>query len=1196
MAASDPRGEQQFWRLGLSYQGVLKAGAEAGGSRFWVRGQAASELYPLSSDQSVIATAALAGGFGQFPVTGEGAGNAPVTTGIAAAAGMALAPTTGFSSPAPASPGVASGGGAALPATVAGVGTAVQTVIVAKASGAANPASAAGTGAAPVSVSAAVAAGAGSPPVPIGAGNAPAFPASALSGGSALQPVVNSANQDVVVATAIAAARAVDPSPITLRVTVSMGAGGDANVAPRVVHFSAKDTISGETTRPFDDLCYEWDFGDTGSSGSGNWDTWSGSMPAFPRNGMFGTVVEHTYEAPGTFIWKCWAFNPITKSRAFTSGLITVLDPDVVYAGANTVCFANGSGGSTFAGAPAGCTQVGGSTSLADMNSYIASGKRLLFKRGDSWTVSASPSISIQGHMTIAAFGSGAKPVWNLNTGTSGAPIRAGVLACTGLRIMDIDLHGQGHDWVGVLKTTGKTSDLLLLRVVASQIGGAAGVNAVDLSDNVGAGTLNDICCFQECDFNDLGGGSGGGDNWYYLFCRRLSLLGCSAVDTVDAEHICRVEYAQDSVIAFCRFKTPGSLKSCLLIRGVEWWRGSTSGSVGINQWTEDISIYGCLFEDANTFHLQVAPSGDTQLHRIRRVIVNACLARVTKHASIVYSLQTFDSTLLNCGVAIIGTVLTNNTNAFSYGSSSTALQEVTVGAIAGGDGQFLPGESYSATGGKTGTIHLALGSAGGQLVYNPTVGGAPASTPIANGDTVTVGADSAVASSASARHVTGTDVILAGTRFFHLSAFLDDPARTIFLLNVSGLASDWLLVNGRYRNSSGPETAFANAMRVGWRNVSGTTTVTHPRHGYQSGQIVVVANSTNTGLVANGNKNITVIDADHYTFTATGGDGFGELKATNASGPVLESNNDVDTSGYSVVPVSAATDFQLSSALGGGIEVPVWTDMGGRERPVGIRETGAWEFGAVPPTPPEVSVGGVKGTGDAVVAAGIASAAAVAIQPTAIAAGTASPPPAQGTGTANAPTATGTGTASVSGGVAQGAASVPAPVGSGAGAAAVTTAAAQGAGLVPAPAVAGAGAAPATAGIALGGGTVPAPAGAAVGDAPVSAGAAQGAGTVPAPTVTGAGAAPAGPPTAQADGAAMAASAVGTGSTVVTASIAAASAAALPARAKYTGDVQDETFFEFEVDSERDLDFEVDSQRELDFELATTHALEFEA
>lgn len=78
-------------------------------------------------------------------------------------------------------------------------------------------------------------------------------------------------------------------------------------------------------------------------------------------------------------------------------------------------------------------------------------------------------------------------------------------------------------------------------------------------------------------------------------------------------------------------------------------------------------------------------------------------------------------------------------------GAKKQIVNAITIGAPAGGDNQFLAGETYSATGGKTGIIEATITGAG-TLRYIPVVGGA-----LAAADVVTVGTDAATASGTNA-------------------------------------------------------------------------------------------------------------------------------------------------------------------------------------------------------------------------------------------------------------------------------------------------------------------------------------------------------------------------------------------------------------------------------------------------------------
>ena len=69
-----------------------------------------------------------------------------------------------------------------------------------------------------------------------------------------------------------------------------------SGVAPLSVFFDATTTIDG-TLRPFHDLEYRWDFGDTSAG------TWAnGAQPNVnSKNYATGPVASHVFETPGTY-------------------------------------------------------------------------------------------------------------------------------------------------------------------------------------------------------------------------------------------------------------------------------------------------------------------------------------------------------------------------------------------------------------------------------------------------------------------------------------------------------------------------------------------------------------------------------------------------------------------------------------------------------------------------------------------------------------------------------------------------------------------------------------------------------------------------------------------------------------------------------------------------------------------------------
>jgi hypothetical protein len=203
------------------------------------------------------------------------------------------------------------------------------------------------------------------------------------------------------------------------------------------VFFDATRTTSSLTTRPFHDLEYRWDFGDPGS---GTWTT--GSRPgASSRNSATGPIAAHVFETPGRYDISVVALDG--RNTASCSVQITVQDPDQVFAGTNTTCFSNKG---TFTGCPSGAQTIT-TSSFATVRSNLATGRRLLLRRGDAFDASGYMGFNnISGPWTLGAFGSGAKPVVRATAadtdlfkyGNGGGPY-------SDIRIVDLTLDGNGQ-------------------------------------------------------------------------------------------------------------------------------------------------------------------------------------------------------------------------------------------------------------------------------------------------------------------------------------------------------------------------------------------------------------------------------------------------------------------------------------------------------------------------------------------------------------------------------------------------------------------------------------------------------------------------------------------------------------------------------------------------------------------------------
>jgi len=302
-----------------------------------------------------------------------------------------------------------------------------------------------------------------------------------------------------------------------------------SGVAPLCVTFDATGTTDADTTAPFHDLLYIWNFGD---SGDGTWD--NGANTAQSKNFATGAVCGHVYETPGTYTWTMVVWDGTTSD--VETGTITVTDPDTVFSGTNTVVVSTGT---DFTGKPTGADEVTSSDFDAALSANIGAGKRVLFKRGDTFTSSATGNLSAAGAMTVGAWGTGADPIVN-STNVSGV-ININNTLVDDLRVMDFDIRGSGVSDTGVAINVGATVDnVLLLRNKTSNTGKGISVQSSEVMN----GTI-----IQENEISDFYAASGGNAFFGRLATSAVlgNLLGPAGST---AEHVLRIQRSQK--VAVC--------------------------------------------------------------------------------------------------------------------------------------------------------------------------------------------------------------------------------------------------------------------------------------------------------------------------------------------------------------------------------------------------------------------------------------------------------------------------------------------------------------------------------------------------------------------------------------------------------------------------------------------------------------------
>lgn len=217
-----------------------------------------------------------------------------------------------------------------------------------------------------------------------------------------------------------------------------------SGISPLLVFFDATGTtdsaVTGNTST-FQNVHYSWSFGDSGPSGTGTWGY--GSNPGNnSTNSATGGVAAHLYRTQGTdtdYTATVTAYDG-TNTASCQLGVVAY-DPSGAdgFAGTKTTCVASSSTPTAGSGGcPAGAQVLRTSSiSTATGASYIGSGKRVLFKCGDTFSGSSVVFTGVK--WSLGAYG-------GCEDTTSNRPIFTGPLQISNTntgdgRVADLDFE-----------------------------------------------------------------------------------------------------------------------------------------------------------------------------------------------------------------------------------------------------------------------------------------------------------------------------------------------------------------------------------------------------------------------------------------------------------------------------------------------------------------------------------------------------------------------------------------------------------------------------------------------------------------------------------------------------------------------------------------------------------------------------------
>ena len=239
-------------------------------------------------------------------------------------------------------------------------------------------------------------------------------------------------------------------NPIRLSLAKTRVADGltDICVAPCTVFFDASGTTDASVTNyPFHEIQYTWNFGDPvdgaatacGSqiaAGQGFWACGS-NAGGNSKNVAYGPIAAHVFETAGTYTATLTAYDGTnTKS---TTTIVTVTGADIYFGNANTVCV---SSSATYTGCT-GTTQVNSADFAAVIATYAVSGKRVLFRRGETFNDATTGIVSAAGPGLIGSYaGIGNTAHITASFATNWTPILRFSTPASDWRVMDLEFDG----------------------------------------------------------------------------------------------------------------------------------------------------------------------------------------------------------------------------------------------------------------------------------------------------------------------------------------------------------------------------------------------------------------------------------------------------------------------------------------------------------------------------------------------------------------------------------------------------------------------------------------------------------------------------------------------------------------------------------------------------------------------------------
>jgi hypothetical protein len=229
--------------------------------------------------------------------------------------------------------------------------------------------------------------------------------------------------------------------------TVRAAAVRKSGVSPLLMFFDASGTSSSAVTgnsTAFQDISYSWNFGDSGSSGTGSW-AYGSNAGHNSKNSATGAVAAHLYITNGADTSYPVTVTAYDGSNTASCQLgVTAYDPAGAngFPGTQTTCVYNSTAGSS---CPVGAALLQTASIGGALDSAFGSSRRVLFRCGDKFSGSYTIDSGVS-RASIGAYGgcessTANRPVFQ-NSG--GNTISFAANTPTDIRVADIDFEDGG--------------------------------------------------------------------------------------------------------------------------------------------------------------------------------------------------------------------------------------------------------------------------------------------------------------------------------------------------------------------------------------------------------------------------------------------------------------------------------------------------------------------------------------------------------------------------------------------------------------------------------------------------------------------------------------------------------------------------------------------------------------------------------